>query len=75
MNDHANASASAKASLDFSFEKATDFVIKEVFFKKDEHITLENDVYNLTIGAIITQNVRPASLIFAIRYCFMVFII
>lgn len=47
--------------------------IQEVIYKSNERVTISDDVYNLTIAANMTKNVRPASLVFAIRYCVLVF--
>ena len=44
-------------------------------YKSKEKVKISDDVYNLTIAANMTKNVRPESLVFAIRYCIFVFII
>lgn len=49
--------------------------IKEVVYKSDERVSISDDVYNLTIAANMTKNVRPESLIYCIRQCIIVFVI
>ena len=44
-------------------------------YQIDEEITINQDVYNLTIAANMTKNCSPVQLIQCLRYCIMVFFI
>ena len=47
----------------------------EATYEIGEEISINTDVYNLTIAANMTKSCSPVQLTFCLRYCIMVFFI